>query len=1025
MAVTTRTITGVIKLPGAGGITGVFKVRPRAGVLKDSAGNVVFAGESVFATDAGGNVTITLPDTSQVVGGAAGYVMRFESTDRAVQVGWDGFTLTADATLASLTDVTDLPLTSSLVTRAEAAGDAAAASATAAQTSAASVAREQANGTAGLTSLGKLYESRIPDRLSDASLALAFRRKDPSVWDALDNGVKGDAIELTDVRITAGSAAIYAPGASFTSADVGKKIAVMGAGASGGGLGTSNNPIVSVTDGQNATMTVAATTTTSAPRTVTDAVMAADSQALTSATAAFTAGDIGKTVTIPGAGEAYRLILTDRGTVSGTTLSSPYAIFPATLAGQSVSIAGAGPSGTVLRTTVLSVAANLKSCVLADAASTAITDWAFGQAWIVADLVTVITTFTNSTTVGLRRRATQAVTGATCGISGHSAVYGTDDLAAWQAIVDAAAIGDTITLAARHLSLLGQGTLAITKPLNFVSADRTSGFHYGVTSGRIKAAAHGVTWRNVLTKGLQTNGVASTFAASTSGVKCRDWRFYDCKWDGVRANFERIGAMTVTGAPTTTGSDFDGPVTLVNAEMTGAMGEGALYVYGTNDVHAYNIWVHDNGQSINSGDQIKIAAGARGFHAFGGVTEWSARDGIDVYDAGAVVIVGLESRHNQVNGVEAKWISTSHYNATGRHSIKMRLWNNDTGANICTHYTHADLTTLGNRTYGVRFGPATDTNLLSEASVGLNVGPIIALGNGNIGVVLTNLKNLNADQIQAHGNGVAGIQALGNDLNLDNYQAFGNTTRGLEVVAGSTRVSLAGRSQDADGVAFVNPGSTGILRNGYGEEAGVAGNPPTAALWPSGARVKNTADGTMWQRTATGWDALGSGAASNPDTMGWGYPMTVDPNLGSTSTTFSANNTRYYRVKGAGVITKIGLELVVSAGNIAVAVYASSGVGRAAKPNGVPKGASGSVVCPAVGYAEIALGSSVTVVPGDWIALGTDSATTAFRSAGGGPAITALTDGASWTSSAFPPPSVTPTPVSSISGRLPVLVGVA
>lgn len=110
----------------------------------------------------------------------------------------------------------------------------------------------------------------------------------------------------------------------------------------------------------------------------------------------------------------------------------------------------------------------------------------------------------------------------------------------------------------------------------------------------------------------------------------------------------------------------------------------------------------------------------------------------------------------------------------------------------------------------------------------------------------------------------------------------------------------------------------------------------------------------------------------------------VDPILASgLSNNNGSNSITYYRIpQGAGTISKIALEIGTSSGNIAVAVYDNSGVGRAALPlNRIAS--SGIVACPASGFAEVALDAPVFVKPGDWLAIWADNTTATFRNAGG------------------------------------------
>lgn len=182
----------------------------------------------------------------------------------------------------------------------------------------------------------------------------------------------------------------------------------------------------------------------------------------------------------------------------------------------------------------------------------------------------------------------------------------------------------------------------------------------------------------------------------------------------------------------------------------------------------------------------------------------------------------------------------------------------------------------------------------------------------------------------------------------------------------------------------------------------VAGKP--GGVLPTGtdqfALVYNAATGN-WEPTAL----PGSGvSASKGDPQNLGFPATVDPrNLAFTSGIGSANRTYYHRVTGGGTITKIGLYVAASSGNICVSVYANTGTGRASMP-GNRVATSGSVACPAVGYQEIALGASVTVTSGDyWFAISLDNGTATFATAGtSGQAIQGMS---AWQDSAFPSPA--------------------
>lgn len=96
-----------------------------------------------------------------------------------------------------------------------------------------------------------------------------------------------------------------------------------------------------------------------------------------------------------------------------------------------------------------------------------------------------------------------------------------------------------------------------------------------------------------------------------------------------------------------------------------------------------------------------------------------------------------------------------------------------------------------------------------------------------------------------------------------------------------------------------------------------------------------------------------------------------------TLTIGSPNTTRYFRVVEGGTISKIRLGVGTSSGNISVAVHRSSGRGLTAVP-GAQVATSGSIACPASGIQDVALGSTVNVRVGDWLAIGADNTTATF-----------------------------------------------
>ena len=108
---------------------------------------------------------------------------------------------------------------------------------------------------------------------------------------------------------------------------------------------------------------------------------------------------------------------------------------------------------------------------------------------------------------------------------------------------------------------------------------------------------------------------------------------------------------------------------------------------------------------------------------------------------------------------------------------------------------------------------------------------------------------------------------------------------------------------------------------------------------------------------------------------------------------FSGNNCWYGRVLEGGTISKVRVGIGTSSGNIAVAAYSNSGSGLSAVP-GARLGTSGIVACPATGVQDVSLGGSITVEPGDWLALWADNTTATFTISGNGDgAVNSLTAG--------------------------------
>lgn len=133
-------------------------------------------------------------------------------------------------------------------------------------------------------------------------------------------------------------------------------------------------------------------------------------------------------------------------------------------------------------------------------------------------------------------------------------------------------------------------------------------------------------------------------------------------------------------------------------------------------------------------------------------------------------------------------------------------------------------------------------------------------------------------------------------------------------------------------------------------------------------RERRLADGRVFRGGGTTSPEFSFDAA-------WGVIATGDPKLFANSLlTFSANRAYYMRVwGGAQTISKIGLHVGTSSGNVCVGVYRNTGSGRSARPD-TRAATSGSVAAPTgTSYSEVSLTGSTTVYPGDWLAFAADN----------------------------------------------------
>jgi hypothetical protein len=152
-----------------------------------------------------------------------------------------------------------------------------------------------------------------------------------------------------------------------------------------------------------------------------------------------------------------------------------------------------------------------------------------------------------------------------------------------------------------------------------------------------------------------------------------------------------------------------------------------------------------------------------------------------------------------------------------------------------------------------------------------------------------------------------------------------------------------------------------------------------------------------------GWMPVGG----QGDPFGWGMWPTIDPAT-ATDTISSGPNVCFYQriMGGGGWATGLTIQVVVSAGNVAMATYKPASYSHTANPS-IQTAATGVIACPAAGAASMAYVDPILPV-GAFAAISADSGTASFRGRSG-PLSAAASGRGFYQTSAHPPP-VTPAP---------------
>jgi hypothetical protein len=160
---------------------------------------------------------------------------------------------------------------------------------------------------------------------------------------------------------------------------------------------------------------------------------------------------------------------------------------------------------------------------------------------------------------------------------------------------------------------------------------------------------------------------------------------------------------------------------------------------------------------------------------------------------------------------------------------------------------------------------------------------------------------------------------------------------------------------------------------------------------------------------------------------GFGFPLT--PFLFTTAATPTmVANKAYYQVNigPSVVVTRIGIWILTSSGNIDVGIYTRSGYHGGSVP-GVRKVSSGTTACPSAGYAEITIPATLFET-GDYFAMSGDNGT--YKPATGNPGSNTndIYRGVAYSqTTAFPLPSVAGTGLTAAVNLdlLPLMKGLA
>lgn len=236
---------------------------------------------------------------------------------------------------------------------------------------------------------------------------------------------------------------------------------------------------------------------------------------------------------------------------------------------------------------------------------------------------------------------------------------------------------------------------------------------------------------------------------------------------------------------------------------------------------------------------------------------------------------------------------------------------------------------------------------------------------------LTGTTVLGATTLNGDIDNSAGHKFTGNPALIGQAAASGNKPLSLRDHTGSEKASVD-ETGNFSGLSVAGILKPTVFANATARDAAITS--------PADGMVVYLSDSDtlyVYKASSSAWSAVGSGGGSSNAPKA----ITLDPTLAASSTSFGVSNQNaYFRILGSGSwnISSIGFIVVTSAGNVSVAAYADNG----SDAPGVLLKASAVFPCPAAGFgASIALGSTVTVNGGGWLAISWSTSTAKFGSA--------------------------------------------